>query len=657
MFDASPARVPFAVSPRFVSPAALTSWLAAVALVLASVVAYHNTLSLPFVFDDQVVVLENSTIRQLWPLGPVLSTPTNGSGAAGRPLLNLSFALNYAFGGFSVRSYHVVNLLLHASSVLLLFALVRRTLLRPVLADRFGAAALPVAFVTALLWAVHPLNTESVTCVSQRTELLVAFFYLLTPLALVCSVDSPRPGRWHTLAVISCLLGMASKEVMATMPLVALLYDRTFLAGTFTGAWRQRRGLYVGLMSTWLLLAALVLMMGGSRGEAAGFGLGMTPWSYALKQCEAIIQYLRLAFWPSPLVLDYGTDVVQHAREVVPQGLALLTLLALTAYALVRRPVLGFLGAWFFIILGPSSSFIPLVAQTMAEHRMYLPLIAVVALVVALLFRWFGRAALVACVAPAVVFGAMTIRRNDVYQTELGLWRDTALKRPTNPRAHLCHGLALMKSGNSDDAVAAFLQVLLLDPTHATANNSLGQIFSARGWYEDAVEHYLLALEGKDNHAAVHSNLCDAYRALGQLPKAIEHGEAAVRLDPKLAPAEGNLGLALANAGREADAIPHYEAAIRLDPNFSTAHNNLGVALLNAGRLAEAKQHLERALQLDPNLVVAHNTLGAVFDRLGQKPAARAQFELALRLQPNFEAARRNLAALEGASPRGERAR
>jgi tetratricopeptide (TPR) repeat protein len=620
---------------------------AAVVIAAAAFLAYHNTFSLPFVFDDQVVVIDNTTIRQLWPLGDVLSAPRDGSGAAGRPLLNLTFALNYAWGGLEVPSYHVVNLLLHTASALLLFALVWRTLLLPGLRARFEASALPLALTIAGLWAVHPLNTESVTCVSQRTELLVGFFFLLTLFAIVRSADTATPSRWHAVAVVSCVLGMASKEVMATMPLIALLFDRTFMAGTFRQAWQRRRGLHLGLMSSWLLLGWLVFSMGGSRGEAAGFGLGMSSWSYALKQCAAIIHYLRLSFWPEPLILDYGTDVVHLARDVLPQGLLLLGLLAATVWALIRRPMIGFMAAWFFIILGPSSSFVPLVAQTMAEHRMYLPLITVIALAVLGLHHALGRRSIWAWAAPAACFVVVAVQRNDTYRTELGLWQDTAMKRPTNPRAHLCYGLALMKQGQPDEAVTALLEVLLLDPTHSTAHNSLGQLFAARGWMEDAVGHYEIALQGKDNHAAIHSNLCDALRVLGRLPEALEHGQAAVRLNPRLAAAHGNLALVLANSGDEAGAMPHYAEAVRLDPDLGTVRNNYGVALMNAGRLSEAKEQLDAAVRLAPDLAAAHNSRGAVLDRLGQKEPAAVAFETALRLNPEFEGARQNLAALK----------
>ena len=638
------------IAPRSAAAGARGILVGALAIVAACVAAYHNTFSLPFVFDDQLAIVENATIRRLWPLIDVLRGPQDGSGVAGRPLLNLTFAINHALGGLDVRGYHAGNLLLHTLSALLLFGLVRRTLLLPRMAEKFGPAALPLAVATALVWAVHPLNTESVTCVAQRTELLVAVFYFLTIYALARAATAPRPRRWHATACVACLLGMASKEVMATAPLVALLYDRTFLGGTFRAAWRARRGLHLALFGTWALLGWIVLGMGGTRGDAAGFGLGVSAWSYALKQCEAILHYLRLCVWPHPLIVDYGTDVVHNVSDVLPQGLALLALLGAWVYALVRRPVLGFLGAWFFLILGPSSSFVPLVAQTMAEHRMYLPLAAVVALAVIGFYAWFGRLTLLAWALPVLALTIATVQRNKAYTSELDLWLDTAAKRPLNPRAHLCLGMTYMRLGESENAIAAFMNVLLLDRTHSTAHNSLGQLFAARGWMPDAIEHYEIALLGsKSDHAAIHSNLCDAQRTLGRLPEAIEHGRAAVQLNPKLAVAWANLGLALADSGRTAEAVPHYEEAVRLDPNYALVRNNLGVALLNLGRAPEARTHLEAAVRLAPDFAAARNSLGAALEHLGDKAAALGQFEAALRLQPDFADAQRNLAIVRAA--------
>ena len=168
--------------------------LARAALLFAALIAFHGSIAVPFFFDDHAAITHNPTIRELRRLGTVLLPPNDGSGMAGRPVVNLSLALNHALGGIDPRGYHAFNLALHGLSGLLLFGLARRTLLTPTLRARFGPAAGALGFVIALLWTVHPLQTESVSCVIQRTELLVGFFFLLALYAFVRATGAPA-GR------------------------------------------------------------------------------------------------------------------------------------------------------------------------------------------------------------------------------------------------------------------------------------------------------------------------------------------------------------------------------------------------------------------------------------------------------------------------------
>ena len=200
--------------------------------------AYANSLNGPFVFDDTKGIVNNETIRSLWPLSKVLNPPMLATGAGGRPIVNLSLAINYAIGGLDVRGYHIANMLIHALAALVLFGLIRRTLLLSSLRQKFGAASQWLAISVALLWALHPLLTESVTGIIQRTESLGGLFYLLTLYAFVRSTEGGESRRWQIVCVGSSLIGMATKEIMATVPVIALLYDRTFIAGTFKAAWQ-----------------------------------------------------------------------------------------------------------------------------------------------------------------------------------------------------------------------------------------------------------------------------------------------------------------------------------------------------------------------------------------------------------------------------------
>lgn len=583
-------------------------WLAAGFIALATLVAYHNTFAVPFVFDDVPAIVENTSIRDLGALGRVLfPDQAGGLTTSGRPLVNLSLALNHAISGDRVWSYHAFNLAIHLAAALCLFGLVRRTLLVPRLASRFGSHATPLAAAIAALWALHPLQTESVTYVVQRAEALAGLFYLLTLYCATRGLNEANGGRWRAAALAACALGMASKEVMVSAPLLVLLYDRTFMSDTFAAAWRARRRFYVALVATWLVLIALMASTGG-RGGTAGFSTDISAWTYLLTQARALMHYLVLTFWPASLVFDHGLATARNLSEVLPQGLVVIALLGATVLALRRWPGLGFLGAFLFAVLAPSSSFVPIVTQTVAEHRMYLALAPVLALLVLGLHCVFPRVALVFAGAAAVALGAATIARNADYRSELTLWADTAAKLPTNARAHNNLGQALYRAGRITDAIARYREALRLQPKYPETHYNLGV----------ALAHQ------------------------GELDRAIEHYETALRFEPVYPEALNNLGNALVRAGRLEDALRRYEEALRHRPDFAEAHNNLGNALLQAGRTSEARTHFERAQRLRPADAESLYNLGNVFAATGDMTGALERYRAALRLNPRYAAAHVN---------------
>ncbi|HEX2852878.1 MAG TPA: tetratricopeptide repeat protein [Opitutaceae bacterium] len=585
--------------------------LAAGLIVIAALMAYANSFQAPFVFDDERAILANATIRQLWPLTVPLSPPPDAGGVIARPLVNLSLALNYAVGKTSVRGYHLFNVGLHAASALVLFGIIRRTLLRSA-----GAENAPwLALAIALLWTVHPLQTESVTCIIQRTELLVGFFYLLTLYLFIRGAESPQPARWFAGATLSCLAGMASKEVMVTAPVLILLYDRTFAAGSFREAWRRRKGLHLALASTWLLLAWLVA---GSpdRSGVAGFGAGISVWENLLTQCRALVLYLKLSLWPHPLVVDYGTGVVKTATEVLLPGMLVLLLLGGTCFALWRRPVLGFLGAVFFLILAPSSSFVPLASQTIAEHRMYLPLAAVLALLVAGARSLLGMRGVVFALLLVLPATWATVQRNRVYASELSLWSDTVARRPDNPRAHINLGHVLESLKRFPEAIASYEAATRLQP--------------------DSPQGYV--------------HLASACFASGQPELALRHASTAVRLDPDDPDARVNLGVVLASLGRAEEALPHYRVALRRQPKASDVHAHLAAALLTLGRLGESVEHARLSLGLQPDRAQTWSDLARALLQQGDLAAAREAGARALTLQPAFPTALSLLGSIESAA-------
>lgn len=590
-------------------------------LVAATSLAYFRSFSVPFVFDDIPSILENPSIRHLWPPWSALTPPPelNGYPVGGRPLVNLSLALNYALGGATPAGYHAFNLLLHLLATLTLFGVVRHTLLAAPGLAHLRAVSLPLAFGAAALWSLHPLHTAAVTYVCQRAELLMAFAYLLTLYAFIRSVLSSSPHRWLALSAIACLLGMAAKEVMVSAPLIVFLYDRTFVAGDFSTAWRQRHRFYLTLAATWLLLAFLVIG-NHQRGGTAGFDAGVTPWAYALTQVYAVPHYLARALWPSPLVFDYGIATVPPSTALIVPAFVLATLVVLTGFALVLRPALGFLGAAFFAILAPTSSVVPVATQTIAEHRMYLALAPLAILAVLGLNRLARRHAILVGTTLAAALGLATALRHTVYQSELALWTDTAAHRPENSRAHNNLGIQLFHAGRAAEALAAFDTALRLRPAYPEAHNNLGTALLRLGRAADAAAAFASALSYQADYAEAHCNLGLARQQLGQNADALASFSEALRLRPRFADAHNNLGILLLTVDRTAESVAHFEAVLRLNPLHAEAHNSLGVALMRLGRFPDAIFHYEAALRLNPNYATARENLTTLRARLGPPP-------------------------------------
>ncbi|HEY5078711.1 MAG TPA: tetratricopeptide repeat protein, partial [Opitutaceae bacterium] len=560
-------------SPLPAANSAVARWAAGIAIAAAALAVYRNSFGGPFILDDLLSISSNPSIKHL---GSGFFPPS-GSPVSGRPLLNFTFAANYALGGYRVWGYHALNLSIHILAGFILFGLVRRTLERPPLGARFGAHAVPLAFFIAVLWTAHPLQTEAVTYVSERAESLVALFCLLTLYLFSRGTDSGRPGLWYAASVLACLLGALTKEIIATAPLLVLLYDRTFCAGTFRGALRARWRYYAGLAAAWPLLAWL---MAGSGERGIGYGHGISTWQYALTSIRSVARYLKLAVWPHPLVFDYGTQVVRHPADVALLGVCVAALLAFAAYSLRRWPAVGFAWAWFFVALAPTTSFVPLGGQPMAEHRMYLPLAALAAMAVLCAWRLAGRRSLVLFGMAAIGLGWMTFDRNRDYASDWAIWSDTVAKMPNSSRAHANYGMALSEiPGCEPQAISEYELALTIEPGLGTAHYNLAELLA---------------------------------RIPGRLNEAISQFEETIRIDPSNAMAREGLGVALTGIpGSMAAAIAQFDAAVRLDPESAQAHNNLGIALAAMpGRLRDALAEYGTALRIDPNFAQAHNDLG-----------------------------------------------
>ena len=573
--------------------------MAPVLIVTTTLAAFSNSLTGPCVFDA-IPVLVN----------PAGASGLAGSTTAGRPLLALSFAINRAISGVGVESYHVTNLLIHILAAVTLFGLVRRTLaasgvLRPCL----------YSLIIALTWAVHPLQTESVTYVVQRAESLMGLLFLVT---LYTFTRYLREGgsRWAILSVTACVLGAGAKEVMVAAPRVCQCYDQAFVSGSFSSAFRSHWRVYCGLFGSWIVLAVILAMNQGGRGDTAGFHAGVTWSHYAARQSPAILHYLRLALAPYPLVFYYGRDVSLSPQWAAVSGFTVLLGLGATLVAIVRWPAQGFLAAAFFLILAPSSSVVPVATEVMAEHRMYLPLAAVIAAVVVSLAR-FGplrqpAAAWIVCLAVNFALALATWERNEVYQSEFQLWTDTVLH----------------------------------DPDNADAHYTLAGLMAQRGDYTSAAAQDQAAIRCRPRYAQAYGNLGLSLEHLGRAGEAATAYETAVSLRPDLVEVQNNLANLLLSSGDVQGAVAHYRVALGWQPGRALTHLNLGLALTQGGDLPKAIQQLESAADLDPALPEAAFSLGNAYAAAGRNADAARAYERALLLRPNWQDAQNNLAVV-----------
>jgi len=618
---------------------------------LAGYLVYSNSFHGTLILDDLNSIIRNEGIRRLWPLSAALHPPKGPISFWTRPIVNVSLAWDYAKSGENLAGYRRTNLTLHLLAGWALYLLLIRLLrggerraagspwtdperlpgsLRAVFLDGAQLAA----FVATLLWLVHPLNTAAMNYLSQRAELLMTLFLFVTLYALCRSADSVagHDVAWSAVAAFGCLLGMGSKETMLVAPILALLLDRAFLAASWRDVLRLRGWLHGMLWLTALWPVSRHL----------SYSPHVTPellapgmrWHYLLTQCWGVARMIRLAFWPQPLVFFYGMDLIDNPLAVLPQALLLAALAGATLWAVARHPRAGFAGAFFFGVLAPSSTFVPILGQPVAEHRMYAPLAALVALVSAGAFLAAVRTRrkedlslyLAAGLILAAGFGWAAHRRNADYRDPLVLWADTVRKVPGSPEPHNDYGNALREAGRPAEAAEQYRQALRLKPDYMNAHNNLGTLLAGLGRYEESEEHLREALRLKPDSPQLEVNLGMVCASLGRNEEARAHFESALARMPGNPQALAQWAMTLADLGRAGEALERLQAALAARPDDPELNNALGVTLCRLGRPAEAADPLRKVVAAFPGKGRARFNLGRALFDAGRLEEAEAEF-------------------------------
>lgn len=617
----------------------------AVACGLVIAACYVPGLPASFQMDDTVCISSNASIRSLARLDEILFySHQEGRPIDGRPLLNLSLAINRAIVGTSPAAFRSVNILLHWLAACLLLDVVRRLLILPTMPEFVRRRRLAITFVAVLAWALHPLQTAAVTYVIQRSEILAAIFLLA---GLDLTVAGLVGGRLTLLPAVgaAATIGGAAKETIVSLPLVTALIDRALIARS----WREAARHW-----TWHLAAAagwpvvvLMLTVWGGRGSSAGLG-SASPWLYLLRQAKVIWIYLGQIVWPGELVFDYGDRLGVGLATDWPWLVATTLLFFGVCICFGRWPRI-FLGPLlFFVLLGPTSSIIPVMTQTAGEHRLYL---ATAALIVPAIVGLTGlgdrcrvpawlQAGLVAIVL--VGLATRTAARNAEYLSSEIIWRQSLAFDSANERAAINLATAALDRNDLKEASRLLAGVSPAGRYRLAVLSNAARLAIKTGRLTDAVAACDAYLADTPHDAEIHAMRGSVYRRLGNLQAAAADVDQALAIDAEVAMAWTTRGDLLVDAGKPAEAIDCFQRSLAIDPDRWAAWSSQGVALQQLGRTAEALAAFERAIALKPNEAEPYYNRGNLFAAENLIDQAAVDYGRALACDPSSRDAAHN---------------
>ena len=634
-------------------------WICALLLVVLVAMAYQPVWHAGFIWDDDAYVTENPMLTEPGGLRQIWFSAHRQSQYF--PLVYTTFRLEHALWGLNPQGYHAVNVLFHAINALLLWRLLRRL-------------AVPGAWLAAAIFALHPVQVESVAWVTELKNVQSTLFYLLALLAWVSFAGKPGASRWgfYWLALLFQALALFSKTTACTLPAALLLV--LWWRGEDI-RWRRIlqvlpfliMGLGMGLVSVWW-----EKHLGNYNVADAGLHLGMVQ--KVLIASRAVWFYAAKVFWPTNLTFSYPRWEINPGAPLQYLGLAGCVLFAMLLWRRRRTLDRGVTaGVIFFIAaLSPLLGFIPLYTfrfSFVADHYQYLACAGLIVPSAAFIAnpKTSERLGRMFCLCLSgcllLVLGVLTWRQSQIYTNQEILWRDTLAKNPACWMAEYNLGETLLHQGSMDEAVAHFRTAVKIKPDYAEAHNNLGSALRQRGELDEAVGHLQTALQIRPDYAGAHYNLGITLLQKGDLDGAIAHLQRALEINSDFAPAHLYIGNALLKERKVKEAITNYEMAVQLKPDYAEAQNNLAWVLATGSQPSlrngsEAVELAQRANELvgGGNPVVLR-TLAAAYAESGRFPEAVATAQSALQLAearsntPLTEALRAQLKLYQAGQP------
>lgn len=637
--------------------------LAAALLAVLTAAAYWRTLGNGFVYDDKQYIGDNPHVQNGLNGLDIRWALTSWYASNWHPLTWISHMLDSQVWKLHPPGHHLTNALLHTANTVLLFLLLWRISLpgpreqSPVADRRRGkhrSKASPTdpspgpeaslvwrcAFAAAL-FGLHPLHVESVAWISERKDLLSAFFMIVALLAYARYVEKPSAGRYLAVAGLF-VLGLMSKPMLVSLPFVLLILDY----------WPLRR---IAPLRTLIAEKAplLVLSAGSSvvtyMAQQAAGSMNMEVFPLGVRIANAAVSaaaYLWKMIAPVRLAALYPhPGATLSVWQVIGSTALLAGLTALVLMMRKERPYLAAGWMWYLITLAPVLGFVQVGSQAMADRYTYIPLIGVFAAV-----SWAAwsvkpvRAVETLAVLVVLACGIGTWHQTGYWQDDLTLCRHAiAVTRP-NAIMHNNLGVALYDRGELDAAITEYLTGIGISSKYDTLHVNLGNALSDKGSIEDAEAEYILAIEANPRNAQAHNNLGTALAREKRTDEALDQFQQAIELQPDLAGAHSNMARTLLLAGRTDEAVAEYRIAIALDPENEEGYINLGEAFMAVGMTDEAAEEFERALRMRPDCCAALLDLGVLMINQGRTDAAIEHYRRALKADPKCAEAHHNMA-------------
>ncbi len=639
--------------------------------ILIGFAIYANTINAPFIYDDIRNITENKHIRMteisIDQLSEILKSP------APRPVANLSFALNYYFDKYNPAWYHIVNILIHIATGILLFLFLKITL--EISKHRTSTENpqhhtgiwllndnIQIAFLTALIWLVHPLNTQSVSFIVQRMNSMAAMFYILSFLCYIIGriLQQPfsasgntaqtsiiKPWLWFIGCIISGILALASKQNAAMLPVFILLYEWFFFQD-LKWEWLKKKLPWVGCAAVLFAIIAIILIKVDDKSIALYATQDFTMLQRLLTESRVLIYYISLIFYPHPsrLNLDYNYPISTSFTDPIATILCFVViavLLALSAIFAKKHRLLSFSILWFFGNLAVESSVIPL--ALIFEHRTYLPSMMVILFFVTLLFKnikikWISLG-IVFTLIP--LLSIWTFQRNMIWQDDIIFWHDCIKKSPNkaNPYNNLAY--TLINKNNYGQAIEFLKTATKLNPHYAEAHQNLGAAYQGAGNNQKAIYHYQQAIKEEPYSIKSYFSLGRIYYETDELQNAFNTFNKIIAIDPNNAEGLNDIGRVLKSQNKPDQALDYFKKAIKNDREFVSAYINCGALLAARGETDKARACYLKALALDPENVESLNNLGNLVAKEGRYNEAIDYYTRALKINPDHTISMNNM--------------